>query len=324
MATAIGLFSGGLDSILAARLIQQQGITVIPLAFVTPFFGPATARRAVAQLHTDLMEVDITESHFAMVRNPRYGYGRYLNPCIDCHGPMFPEAGRIMERLGADFLFSGEVLGERPMSQNRNSLALVAKLSGYGDLIVRPLSARLLPETRPEAAGIVDRSQLQAIEGRSRKPQLALARQLNLAWFPEPAGGCKLTEPGFSRRLRDLLDHCAEPSRHDLELLHVGRHLRVAGGEKIIAGRNQSDNERLATLAHHDDILLAPADISGPTVLVPAPADAATVEMAARVCLRYSRATPDTPYAVTVTRNRQRTTITARACSEQVVREMLR
>jgi len=290
MVTGLGLFSGGLDSILAARLLQEQGIRVQLITFTTPFFGPAAAHKAAGQIGAPLHIVDITVPHFAMLKAPRHGYGRNMNPCIDCHALMFQQAGRLMPQCSADFLFSGEVLGERPMSQNRQSLNTIAKHSGFGELIIRPLSARLLPASRPESEGLVDRSRLLDLQGRSRKPQLELAVKLGVTGYPEPAGGCKLTDPAFSRRLRDLLRHSGDVTRTDLELLSIGRHLRISKHAKIIVGRNEQENAALHALRTDADFSLSIDDIPGPVVLIPGGADDAILSLAAAVCARYSDA----------------------------------
>ncbi len=288
MTTGIGLLSGGLDSILAVKVLQDQGIHVEGVCFVTPFFGPEKARLANRQLRIPLHEIDFTDAHLAMLKNPRYGYGKNMNPCIDCHGLMLREAGLLREKLSAQFVFTGEVLGERPMSQNKNSLRSVEKLSGLEGYVLRPLSAQLLPETVPEQQGLVDRGRLCAIQGRSRKPQLALAEKYGIREFPEPAGGCLLTDPGYSRRLRDLMERGQELTRRNLELLKLGRHLLLDDGAKAIVGRNEGENARLESLREPGDTMLTPAgDMPGPTVLLPGGGSDEAVAFAASVCLRY-------------------------------------
>jgi hypothetical protein len=291
MYIALGLLSGGLDSILAARLLQEQKqLQVEAVTFVTPFFGPARARAAAAQLGIPLHEIDITDIHFAMLQNPPHGFGKNMNPCIDCHAMMFREAAHLLERLGPGFLFSGEVLGERPMSQNRQSLATVAKASGCPDMILRPLSAKLLEPTRPELNGMVDREMLLDIQGRSRKPQLALTKQWGITQFPNPGGGCLLTDPPFSQRLRDLLDHQSNITRTDLELLNIGRHLRIRPDLKIIAGRDEKDNQRLMKVVRDTDALLSLVDFPGPSVLMPDTASDEDLLLGARICVSFSSA----------------------------------
>ena len=226
---AIGLFSGGLDSMLAAKLLQEQDIEVIGCAFATPFFGPEQAIKSSKEVGIQLEVWEITERYMELMKAPKYGFGKNMNPCIDCHSLMFQLAGQKLAAHGARFLFSGEVLGERPFSQTRGALRVVAHLSGCEDVIVRPLSAKLLEETPPERAGWVDRSRLEDIQGRSRKRQMAMAARFGLTDYPKPAGGCLLTEQHFSKRLKDLLKERPDPRHRDLELLKVGRHIRWGG-----------------------------------------------------------------------------------------------
>ena len=300
MTTGIALFSGGLDSILAIKVLEQQNIKIEAISFVTPFFGPETAQKSIKNTNAKLHIVDITEKHFEMLKNPPHGYGKNMNPCIDCHALMFKCAGEMMKELKADFIFSGEVLGERPMSQNRNSLQVVAKESGLKDQILRPLSARLLPPTKPEELGLVDTSKLPEIKGRSRKPQIALAKELGITDYPEPAGGCKLTDPAFSKRLKHLLEHKKDVERKDLELLSAGRHFFTEDQVKIIVGRDEKDNNRIEELCSKDDILLTIDDIPGPTVIVPKGIDENTLEFAADICVAYSNTKPEEKASVSV------------------------
>jgi len=198
MSKALGLLSGGLDSTLAAMVLKRQGVEVSGIVFVTPFFGAERARKAARQIDIPLLVENIGEEHLAMLKNPRYGYGKNLNPCIDCHAMMFALAGRRVLAGEFDFLFSGEVLGQRPMSQNFNALQAVAKHSGCPQLILRPLSARLLPVTGMEEQGLVDRERLLDIQGRSRRRQEDLAREWGLGEYPASGGGCLLTEKSFT------------------------------------------------------------------------------------------------------------------------------
>ncbi|MGA6926483.1 MAG: tRNA 4-thiouridine(8) synthase ThiI, partial [Desulfosarcina sp.] len=241
---ALGLCSGGLDSILSALVLREQGIDVHWVAFETPFFLSAKARQASQQTGIPLTVKRITSVYLQMMRSPSVKYGKNMNPCMDCHTLMFRLAGGIMTAQGFDFLFSGEVLGQRPMSQTRTSLRYVEKHSGYDGLILRPLSAKRLPETVPEQQGLVDRRRLHDFSGRSRKPQLQLARQFGVSDFPAPSGGCLLTDKIFSRRLKDLFDHQETILEKDLDLLKVGRHMRLAPRTKIVVGRTQPDNEQ--------------------------------------------------------------------------------
>jgi tRNA-specific 2-thiouridylase len=297
---ALGLMSGGLDSMLAVKLLQEQGIEVTGIAFETPFFGPEPARKAAIQLGVALRVVDIGASHFEMLRSPRYGYGRYMNPCIDCHALMARTAGQIMEAEGFDFLCTGEVVGQRPMSQRRDALASVAKLSGYAGYILRPLSAGILPITVPERQGKVDRQRLLRISGRSRKQQTALAVDYGIHDYPNPAGGCLLTNPGFAARLQDLFRAQGKVDLRDVELLKYGRHLRLPQGRRLVVGRIHADNVRLRELARPEDIIVKVNEVPGPTALLPGGASAAEVEVAAAVVAAYSDAVTGTEASITV------------------------
>jgi len=268
MSKALGLLSGGLDSSLAALCLKRQGIEVTAIAFVTPFFGSSKAEQAAHQMEIPLIVKNISDVHLDMVKNPRYGYGKNMNPCIDCHAMMFRLAGEVMAGSGFDFLFSGEVLGQRPMSQNANALRSVANYSGHPDRILRPLSAKLLPVTPMEEQGLVDRELLLDIQGRSRKRQEALAREWQLTDFPSSGGGCLLTEIHFSDRLRDLFDHQPECTVNDVELLKVGRQFRLSQRAKLTLGRHQNDNDAIRKLASSDHIILCTPAVPGPLGLV--------------------------------------------------------
>ncbi len=289
MTRALGLMSGGLDSTLAAMTLMRQGIDVIGISFVTPFFGAEKARKAAAAIGHPLIVSDISNIHLEMVKQPKYGYGRNMNPCIDCHAMMFRLAGEKMQEGGFDFLFSGEVLGQRPMSQNANALKAVAKHSGFPDRILRPLSARLLPPTSMEEQGLVDRDQLLDIQGRSRKRQQALAREWGLAELPATAGGCLLTESGFSNQLRDLLSHDARADVSAVELLKVGRQFRLSPTAKLVVGRNKEDNQAIEGFLTGSRRLLRCRDFSGPLGLLCGDADQATLQRAAAIVASYGK-----------------------------------
>lgn len=288
MARALGLFSGGLDSILAARVLMEQGIGVTGISFETPFFGAGRARDAAAALGIPLIVEDITGPHLDVMRRPRHGFGSNMNPCIDCHTLMVSRACAVMRRDGYGFVFTGEVLNERPMSQNRNSLKIVETQSGCAGYLLRPLSAKLLDETVPEKEGTVDRSRLLDIRGRSRKPQMALAEMFGITSYLQPAGGCLLTDPGFSSRLKELRDREGLGDVRSLHLLKVGRHFRLGSGRKIVVGRNEEENARIEGLSREGDVLLWPADVPGPVVILVGGGEEADIEEAARVCARYS------------------------------------
>ncbi|MCR4395874.1 MAG: tRNA 4-thiouridine(8) synthase ThiI [Candidatus Saccharicenans sp.] len=266
-ARALLLFSGGLDSVLAGKLLEEQGIEVVGLTFRSQFFGAEAAVRAAEELGWPLLVVDLSQEQIELVENPKYGYGRRLNPCIDCHGQMARVAGRLLGKYQADFVATGEVLGERPMSQNRQSLVIVEKLSGLKGLVLRPLSARLLEPTIPEEKGLVDRERLLDICGRSRKRQLELAEKYGLKEYPTPAGGCLLTDPVFSARLRRLMEWRGKLRAEDIDLIKTGRVFFESEG-LIVVGRDERENEKIAGLVGQSDILVTPAGIKGPLAVV--------------------------------------------------------
>ncbi len=289
MSKALGLLSGGLDSNLAALTLKRQGVEVTCISFVTPFFGSAKAEKAAAALDVPLIVKDIGDIHLEMVKNPRYGYGKNLNPCIDCHAMMFRLAGQIMVEQGFDFLFSGEVLGQRPMSQNANALRSVANYSGHPDRILRPLSAKLLPITPMEEGGLVDREQLLDIQGRSRKRQEAYAKEWGLVDYPSSGGGCLLTEKSFTGRLRDLLENNPQATPADVELLKAGRQFRLSPAAKLIVGRKQADNETIKKLIRPQDIYLRIPGIAGPVGLVSGTPEEADLMTAGGIMAAYGK-----------------------------------
>jgi len=278
---------------LAVKLIQEQGIDIEGVTFETPFFDAEKAKRVAEQIGIPLIVMDITEEYLEMLKAPRYGYGRNMNPCIDCHTLMLMNAGRKMEELRAGFMFTGEVLGQRPMSQTKQSLHIVAKNSGYGGYILRPLSARLLPETIPEKEGKVDRERLLDIQGRGRKRQIEMAKRYGIRSYSNPAGGCLLTDPIFSKRLKDLFEFRKDFRIRDLELLKLGRHFRIDDKTEIIVGRNREDNMAIQNLSEEQDIVIRIRDFPGPTVLVPCGCDEKVLYFAASVCALYSDAPKD-------------------------------
>ncbi len=301
MCKALGLLSGGLDSSLAAMCLKRQGVEVTAIAFVTPFFGAGKARRAAEKIGVPLMVRDIGDIHLEMIKHPSYGYGRNMNPCIDCHAMMFRLAGDIMAAEGFDFLFSGEVLGQRPMSQNLSALRAVAKHSGHPDRILRPLSARVLPITPMEQQGLVDREQLLDIQGRTRRRQEALAKEWGLTDYPSSGGGCLLTEKHFSDRLRDLFTHQPDCTVSDVELLKIGRQFRLSKQAKLAVGRNQQDNETLRELAGSDDLLLRCIGFGGPLGVLSGTPDETELAAAAGVVAGYGKGAQEPWVQVQVT-----------------------
>jgi tRNA U34 2-thiouridine synthase MnmA/TrmU len=298
MVKAVALFSGGLDSALAILTILKQGIDVKALSFLTPFNTSISGK----SLHVsnggsfsnkfgfDVQIRHLEETFIDMVKNPKFGYGKNMNPCIDCRILMLKEAKLLMDETGADFIITGEVLGQRPMSQRRDTLNRVDREAGVKGYVLRPLSAKLLDVTIPEAGGIVSRDVLHDFSGRSRKPQIDLAREFRLMHYPAPAGGCLLTEPIFSHKLKDLLAHNQKPIVRDITLLKVGRHFRFSPECKIIVGRDKKENEILESLAGNSDCLITIEGYGSPTTLVSGAMNEEALRVAASLCARYSDA----------------------------------
>ncbi|MBR1920910.1 MAG: tRNA 4-thiouridine(8) synthase ThiI [Kiritimatiellae bacterium] len=296
----ISLLSGGLDSQLAVRILQRAGADVEGVCFETPFFSAAAARRAAGALGIPLHVIDFTDDEVALLEGPPHGFGGAMNPCIDCHATMIRRAGELMAARGFDFVATGEVLGQRPMSQNSQSLRTVEKASGLKGRLVRPMSARLLEPTLPEAEGKLDRARLLDIRGRSRERQIALARELGIVDYPSPAGGCRLTEDAYGRKLKDLMEHegLRDPAtravnRALLDLLVVGRRFRLPGGSSVILGRDAAENARLEG-GRFAAILKPTNGVPGPTAAIPVLADEGDLARAQALVNAYVRGTsPD-------------------------------
>lgn len=287
------LFSGGLDSILAIMHMKKLGYEVIPIFFRTPFFGPEKALLAARKAGFELRVIDITEEHMEMLKNPRYGYGKNMNPCIDCHGLMFRKAGELMTAEGVDFLISGEVLAQRPMSQRYDALNSVGKLSQVKDLLIRPLSQKLLTDTLPIREGWVNKDEMLDIQGRGRHRQIELAEKYGIKEYQNPGGGCLLTDKGFSTRLKDLMDHDNYTVRQ-IELIRTGRHFRLSPESKLIVGKNNQDNTNISKLAG-EDLVLQTRDHPGPLgLLLTSNIDDELIKKAASIVLRYNNKAPDT------------------------------
>ena len=283
------LMSGGLDSQLAVRVLQRAGAEVEGVCFVTPFFSPKAAEQAAAALGIPLNVVDFTDDEIALIENPPHGFGGAMNPCIDCHATMIRRAGEMMLARGFDFVATGEVMGQRPMSQNKQSLGIVAKSSGLEGRLVRPLSALLLEPTLPETEGKLDRTQLLDLQGRGRERQIQLAAEFGIVNYPSPAGGCKLTEEGYGRKLKDLLEHEGLRTRRLVELLAVGRHFRLPDGTGLIVGRDRTDNAVLKAESARGT-LIASEGLPGPTaLLVGGPKSDADLARARQIVAAYTK-----------------------------------
>jgi hypothetical protein len=234
--------------------------------------------------------IDVGEEYFQMLRRPRYGYGKNFNPCVDCKVFLFSKARRILDEEGADFLVTGEVLGQRPMSQRRDTLRIVARDSGTADLLLRPLSARNLNPTRPEILGLVDREKLLGLKGRGRKPQMRLAEEFGIRDYPAPAGGCLLTDPILSRRIRNYFNRHPAVTVNEVLLLQLGRQFLIEDGAWLVLGRDEAENERLEGLRREGDLLLRLEAIPGPLGLLRGEQNPEQICRAAAVLARYSKA----------------------------------
>jgi tRNA-uridine 2-sulfurtransferase len=310
MAKAIALLSGGLDSTLAILTVLKQGIRVKAIKFLTPFDcevsdGASNLRDPfplAGKYGFDLEIHNLGERFLDMVRKPKHGYGKNMNPCIDCRIFMLNEAKAMKDKTGADLIITGEVPGQRPMSQKRDMLYHIDKEAGVTDYVLRPLCAKLLRITIPEQKRIIDRELLHAFSGRSRKPQMSLATDFGLEDYPAPAGGCLLTEPNFSRRLKELLAHNHAPVLKDIELLKIGRHFRFSPSCKIIVGRDQGENDRIESLSAGGDCLLQVEDYGSPLAFISGEVTGEAMRAAASICARYSGAKKLSRVEVSVTR----------------------
>ena len=288
---AVGLLSGGLDSTLAIKLIQNQGIEVVAVNFEIPFGpckkGGGDASQMAKALNIPLKSFKLGSEYLKMVRNPKFGYGKNMNPCIDCKIFMLKKAKKYAKSIGAKFIFTGEVIGQRPMSQHKQALASIEKKAGLEGKIVRPLSAKLLPKTEAEELGYLNIDRLEDIKGRSRKRQIELAKQFNIVNFPSPAGGCLLTDPEYGNKLRDLLTHKKRVTVEDTYLLKFGRHFR-SGNNKVIVGRNEVENQTLTKSKRKSDYLFELADCVGPTTVLQGPKTRRSIKTAAGLTAFYS------------------------------------
>lgn len=295
---AVALFSGGLDSALAILLLLRQNIEVTALTFMTHFGCDLGDRSscganpfpAAEKFGFNVKLMHLGQKFVDIVENPQFGRGKNMNVCVDCRILMLTEAKTYMELIGADFIVTGEVLGQRPFSQLKDKLALTIREAGLEGKLLRPMSAKLLPETDAERDGLVDREKLESISGRSRKRQLEMAAEFGLENYPTPASGCLLTDQGYSNRLRDLLAHTEKLSFDDLNLLQVGRHFRLDLNTKVIVGRNENENNRLLSLKKEHHTILEAVDVSSPVTLLIGPATAENINKAAMITARYTTA----------------------------------
>ena len=311
MAKAIALFSGGLDSTLAVLALLKQGIDVTAITFLNNFgcnIGDKSSCSkdpfsASIKFGFQVKLAHLSDSFIEIVKNPKFGHGRNMNPCIDCRILMLKEAKEMMRMTGADFLITGEVLGQRPMSQRRDTFPVIDREADVVGYVLRPLSAKHMKPTIPEEKGIVNRELLYDFTGRSRKPQMALAKEFGLTDYAAPAGGCLLTDPIYAYRLKELLKHCNNPDYTDINLLRLGRHFRAADGCKVIVGRDSEENQEMLSIAGAEDWKMKVIGYGSPITIIRGNPDNEALNIAASLCARYSdgKHLPETD--VTVFRN---------------------
>lgn len=296
---AVALLSGGLDSTLAVKLMIEQGIEVHALNFTSVFCTcdskaskeagcRSESRRVSEQFGIPIKVMVKGADYIEIVRSPRHGYGKGMNPCVDCRIYMFTLAKEYMEEIGASFIITGEVLGQRPMSQRRDTFRVIERESGLEGLILRPLSAKNLPPTIPEETGLVDRERLLSVAGRSRRVQMEMAETLDIGDYPCPSGGCLLTDKIFSKKVKDLLEHKADVGKTDLTLLKTGRHFRFRGS-KVIVGRDEADNLRLKTHSQPGHTVIEPVGFPGPVAVITEDGADDVREFAGSLILRYAQ-----------------------------------
>jgi len=295
---ALALLSGGLDSTLAVKVMLDQGIEVEALNFTSPFCTctgknagcKSEAVRVAAEFNIPIKVMNKGLDYLEVVRSPRHGYGKGLNPCIDCRIFLLRKAREYMAESGADFVITGEVLGQRPMSQRRDTLRIIERESGLEGLLLRPLSAQHFAPTIPELEGWVDRGKLLAINGRSRKEQMRIAEELDVKNYPCPAGGCLLTETAFAPKVRDVFEHSDALNIRDFRLLRIGRHFRIGPGTKVIIGRDEADNTLLENNVQQGEVQLRWIDGGSPLGIMTGVTDDSLIDIAARLILRYTKA----------------------------------
>ncbi|HJU13353.1 MAG TPA: tRNA (5-methylaminomethyl-2-thiouridylate)-methyltransferase [Candidatus Nitrosotalea sp.] len=320
----VALLSGGLDSRLAVKMMQKQGFDVTAVAIKTPFCDfdcgrgcGFEIRETADMLNVDLKTVYLGDEYIEMLKNPKHGFGSGMNPCIDCRAMMFKAGKKVMEEIGAEFVISGEVLGQRPMSQHGPALRTIEKESGLEGKIVRPLSGALLPKTDPEENGLIKRENLGMIRGRSRKEQLKLAHEYGFENPPNAGGGCLLTDPKFAIRAKDLFKHTQTPTTNDIDLLKIGRHFRFDADTKLVVGRNKDENEMLKALALSGDMLLETKDHVGPVSLLRGTSSDANLRLASDITFRYSDAPKELPGTVISQKNDSTSELPAANISEE-------
>jgi hypothetical protein len=332
-ARALGMISGGLDSVLAVAVLKKLGVEVTGLHFLNGFGAGSLRKRVcgkmsfaeIASEKKEMLEkklgipvrvIDVSEEFLGVLSSPRFGYGKNINPCIDCRIFLLEKARKIMEAEGFDFIFTGEVLGQRPMSQHLRAMKQVEKQSGLKGRLLRPLCARLLAATEPEKEGLVDREKLLDIQGRSRKRQMQLAEELEIGEYATPAGGCTLTDENYARKYNDLISHGTVVTCEDTVLISMGRHLRLSDGVKVVVGRRELENDYLES-AWGVHVNLTTLDHPGPiTVIIGDPSEEEIMQAAA-ITARYSDGKREESVRVSVTNGQEVSEMTVAPATDE-------
>lgn len=327
MAKAIALYSGGLDSTLAILVLLKQGVDITAITFLNHFGCDISDKSscskdpfaASVKFGFPVKLAHLSGKFLEIVKNPKFGHGKNMNPCVDCRILMLKEAKDLMKLLGADFLVTGEVLGQRPMSQRRDTFPVIDREADVKGYVLRPLSAKLMKPTIPEEKGIVDRDLLYNFSGRSRKPQMALAEEFGLTEYPAPAGGCLLTDPNYSFRLKELLEYCNDPDNKDINLLRVGRHFRFSPECKIIVGRNREENQIIGSMSDSENYVLRVEGYGSPLTIVTGKTEESALNVAASLCARYSDAKKLPVIDVAVFRNSQKYNLSVSPANDEMI-----
>lgn len=326
---AIALYSGGLDSTLAILVMQKQGVEVTAITFMNHFGCDISDKSSCSRdpfaasikFGFKVKLSHLSDKFLEIVKNPKYGHGKNMNPCLDCRVLMLKEAKVFMEMINADFLITGEVVGQRPMSQRRDCFPMIDKAADVKGLVVRPLCGKILPSTIAEDSGLIKKELMYDFNGRNRKPQMALANELGLTEYPAPAGGCLLTDPNYSYKLKDLLEHNKDPEYKDINFLKLGRQFRFSDDCKIFVGRHKEENETIMAFADPSDCMMRVEGFGSPTVVLLGNVTDKATQLAASICARYSDAKKLPEVQVTVTNGNKNYYINVKPVDDMILDE---